>query len=152
MAGLDRSGIYAALLAKLQAVASLTGGVSMRVPKAVPGPLEQPCAFLEVDEEIPDYASERQLKWTLHLSLAVYAQVDDPAQAPITILAAIVKDIETALQWKGGDNGPINIGGSTTLGLRSVSHVVMERVRYGDGREEGQGIAFIPITILAVSP
>ena len=152
MPGLDREAIYAALLAKLQAVASLTGGVSRRVPKAPPGPLEQPCAFLEVDEEVPNYASEHQLTWMLHLSLLVYARADDPAQAPITLLAPIVKDIEAALQWAPGDNGPLNIGGSTTLGLRSVSHCVMARVRYGDGREDGQGIAFIPILILAVSP
>jgi hypothetical protein len=152
MPGLDREAVYAALLTKLQGVASLTGGVSRRVPKAPPGPAEQPCAFLEVDEEVPDYASERQLRWRLHLSLLVYAQVGDPAQAPISLLAPIVKDIETALQWVAGDNGPINIGGSTTLGLRSVSHCVMTRVRYGDGREDGQGIAFILIEILAVSP
>lgn len=151
MAGLDREAIYAALLARLQGVTSLTQGVSRRLPPAVPpGPAEQPCAFVPAGKELPQYVPQQPMRWVLHTAIILYARTDDPSQAPSSLLAPLVKDVETALQWQAGEV-PFNPGGATTLGGKCV-HCAIGDVEYGEGTLDGQGVAFIPLEILAVSP
>ena len=149
--GLDREAIYAALLTRLSGVASLLT-VSRRLPPAAPpGPAEQPCAYMPCGKEVPQYVSRLPLRWSLQLALVIYARTDDPSQAPSSILTPIVKDIETALQWRPGE-GPVAPGAATTLGIVGVMHVTIGHVEYGEGTLDGQGVAFIPVEIVAMSP
>lgn len=149
--GLDREAIYAALLARLQTVSGLLT-VSRRLPAVVPpGIAEQPCAYVPVGKEVPQYVSRMPLRWTLHLTVLVFARTDDPSQAPSSILTPLVKGIETALQWQPGE-APVSPGAATTLGVAGVLHCTLGPVEYGEGTLDGQGVAVIPLEIVAVSP
>jgi hypothetical protein len=149
--GLDREAIYAALLTRLQTVASLTQGVSRSMPQSwPPGPLEQPCAFIPASEEVPEYRANMPARWTLKLTVLVCAVTDQAGTAPSTLLAPLVKDIESALQWRAGDSfyafgGPgtwTNLGGLCT-------HCCITGVAYAEGKLTGQGFAYLDLEILA---
>lgn len=148
MAGLDRESIYAALLTRLQTVPGLLS-VSRRLPPAGPtGPLEQPCAFVPCGKEVPEFTPRMPYVWTLHPSIILYANTADPNVAPSSLLAPFVKAVEAALQWQAGD-GPPAPGAPTSLGMR-CEWVRIGTVEYGEGIVDGQGVAFIPLEILAV--
>jgi hypothetical protein len=152
MPGLDREAIYAALATRLATVSSLTGGVSRRLPPSGQvGPAEQPRAFLAVEKETPSYRPNLPLVWTLNATLLIYARTDDAAQAPGTVLANVVRDIETALQFVPGVDQAHGFGQQGTVtnlgGL--CAHCAIGSVEYGEGIADGQGIALVPITIVA---
>jgi hypothetical protein len=151
MAGLDREPIYAALLARLaELVPGTLKSVSRRLPPAAepPLPTEQPCLFVPCGDEIPEFQPRMPYKWLPHLAIILYARTDDAAQAPSSALTPIIKAIEAKLQWRQGDGFPAP-GSPTTLG-QLCEWVRIVRVEYGEGVATGQGIAFIPLEILAV--
>src|SRR4051794_4430954 len=103
MAGLDRESIYAALLARLAAIASLKT-TSRRVPPDPKDidPGDQPAAFIPAGKEVPQYAAALPMRWTLRPAIILYATTDDRSLSPSTQLSPVVKDIEAALQWRAG--------------------------------------------------
>lgn len=151
MAGLDRESIYAALAARLATLVPTTlVSVSRKLPPAqVPGALEQPCAYVPAAKEVPEFTPRMPYKWTLHTEIILYALTGDPNVAPSSLLTPIVKAIEAALQWAAGDGFMSAAGSPTTLGQR-CEWVRIGSVEYGEGILDGQGIALIPLEILAV--
>lgn len=151
MAGLNREAIYAALATRLATINGLQ--VFRRLPPSPQAPhqSEQPCAFLPVDKEIPARTPRGSTIWTLSTEIVLYQRTDDQGNAPATPLTALIASIEGALQMKAGDMRIDYPSSGTTLGgLCESCH--MGTVQYGEGVEDGQGIAIIPITIIAASP
>jgi hypothetical protein len=150
MAGLDRESIYAAAAAKLAAIPGLvTFSRRFRDIDKVSGN-EMPAIFLVADHETPQHQKAMPTKWTLNLGVFIYAITSDPAVAPATVLAPLVRAVEAALQWAGGDVGPFSPNTPGSLGRLDVQWCRMGEVHYGEGATTGQGVAFIPLEILAM--
>ena len=149
MAALNREAIYAALATRLATISNLQ--VFRRLPPSpqAPHPAEQPCAFVPADKEVPRRTARGSSVWTLSTEIILYQRTDDQGSAPATPLTALVQSIEAALQMKAGDLR-IDPSSGTTLGGLCES-CDMGPVQYGEGVEDGQGIAIIPITIIAAS-
>lgn len=150
MPGFNREAALAALVTRLGTVSGLSGKVYRRMPPGTPPvPAEQPCAFVACDKETPKRTPRGSTVWTLSLFVVIYNRTDDDTVAPATTLATIVGNIETALQMQAGDRR-IDQGSPTTLG-NTCESCDMGAVEYGEGIVDGQGVAFIPVTIIGAS-
>lgn len=150
MAGLDRESLYAALMTRLAAIASLKT-TSRRVPPDPKDidPGDQPAAFIPAGKEVPLYVPALPMRWMLRPAIILYATTDDRSVAPSSQLTPVVKDIEAALQWRSGET-PVNPGGPTTLGNACV-HCIISEVEYIEDPVGGQGVVFMPLEILAIA-
>jgi hypothetical protein len=126
MAGLDRESIMAAVATRLAAIPGLvTFSRRFRDLDKV-SVNEQPAIFLVAYRETPQHQKAMPTKWTLNLGIFIYANTSDPAVDPATVLAPLVRAVEAALQWAGGDVGPFapntpgSLGGSMSSGVASA--------------------------------
>jgi hypothetical protein len=150
MAGLDRESIMAAVATKLAAVPGLvTFSRRFRDLDKV-SVNEQPAIFLVADREAPQHQKAMPTKWMLHLGVFIYAITSDPAVAPATVLAPLVRAVEAALQWASGDVGPFAPNTPGSLGRLDVQWCRLGEVQYGEGATIGQGVVFVPLEIFAM--
>jgi len=151
--GLNPEPLYAALAARVAAAASLTAGVSRRMPPSNQvGPAEQSCAFVPAGKHTPINTPGGVPMWRIDTVIFVYARTDDPGQAPSSMLNPLVQDIEAQLRWQAADGLALGKGPGTwgTLG-KLCEHCEITSVEYAEGIPDGQGVAFIHVQILAVA-
>ncbi len=142
-----RETIYGALFALLQtAVDGLNfKTVSRRVQiwSQIP-PEEQPALFMRQVREVAVGQRGTPNKWELFVDVPIYAYAGSgPNDLTAPTLNAAVDRIEKLIP----SNGPI----VQNLGLKGVSEVrILGEIMYGEGAISGQGVAVVPLRIIAV--
>lgn len=150
MAALNREAIYVALETLLAAIPGVKtcSRVTRDIGRVQPN--EMPALFLSAHKESARSTKGLPTVWTLRATILVYARTDpETGIAPSSVINPILTAIENALLWVNGDGAPLAPNAPTTLhGL--VSHVFMgPEIDIGEGVETGQGVAVVPLEILA---
>ncbi len=152
MAALDREAIYVALAAALGTIAGVTTPCSRVFRMAMHvDPSEQPAVFLESDGETP----ENQVKGLppvliLHAKIIIYARTDtETGVSASSVINPILKSIQTALNFNGGDAGGMSTSALTTLRGLLISAKYDGKTEIGENVETRQGFAIVPIALRA---
>lgn len=144
----SREAIYGSLFAALRGAVTDLGfrTISRRVRLWTDvNPADQPALFMQQVSERAEYAGRNiPIKWDLFVDVPVYVfGGQGPDDSPMPLLNAAIDAIESLFP-PGGPK-------PTTFGLRGVSEVrIFGDVEIGQGNLSGQGVAVIPIRIVAV--
>jgi hypothetical protein len=150
MAALNREAIYVALEQLLAAIPGVKTCSRVTRDLGRVAPTEQPAVFLSAHKESAKNTKGLPTVWTLRATVLIYARTDpETGNAPSSVLNPILTALENALLWVNGDGAPLAPQSPTTLkGL--VSRVWMgPEIDIGEGVETGQGVAIVPLEILA---
>ena len=149
---LDREAIYVALAAALASVQGMQTPCS-RIFRDVThvDPSEQPAMFLESDGETPEnQAKGLPTIFGLHARIWVYARTDtEGGVAASSVFNPILKAIETALNWQGGDSAGMSTAALTTLRGLLISAKYDGKTMVGEDVATRQGVAYVPILLRA---
>jgi len=141
---INREDIYAALFAKAQAITGLAT-VSRRLRHwADVSPAQQPALFQAQGDPVAQAEPGQPTVWLLKADWYLYVHCgEDPRASTAPLLNEVLDQIEAAL-------APEPYTGEQTLGGRVKRCRIVGTVQTDEGTLGAQGVAVVPIEILAV--